>query len=69
MVTKGEKRGRDKLGVWDQQIHTTMYKIDKQQGPTKQHRDYIQFLVITYNGKESEKECVCNCTPENNTTL
>ena len=33
MVTKGE-RGRDKLGVWDQQIHTTIYKIDKQQGPT-----------------------------------
>ena len=26
--------GRDKLGVWDQQIHTNIYKIDKQQGPT-----------------------------------
>ena len=33
MVTKWE-RGRDKLGVWDQQIQTTIYKTDKQQGPT-----------------------------------
>ena len=24
----------DKLGVWDQQIHTTTYKTDKWQGPT-----------------------------------
>ena len=23
--------GRDKLGIWDQQIHTTIYKIDNQQ--------------------------------------
>ena len=30
--TKGA-RGGDKLGVWDEQIHTTVYKIDNQ-GPT-----------------------------------
>ena len=24
MVTKGEGQGRDKLGVWDQRIHTTI---------------------------------------------
>ena len=39
MVTKGGwggegRRGRDKLGVWDEHIHTTRYKIDNQQGPT-----------------------------------
>ena len=34
MVTKGERRGRDKLGVWDQNIYTTIYKIGNQQGPT-----------------------------------
>ena len=30
MVTKGGKQGwgRDKLGDWDWQIHTTIYKID-----------------------------------------
>ena len=38
MVAKGEKGG-DKLGIWDQQIHTTIYKIDKQQGPTVQHNE------------------------------
>ena len=34
MVTKEESRGRDKLGVWDEHTHTTIYKIDNQQGPT-----------------------------------
>ena len=30
---RGKVEGRDKLGVWDH-VHTTIYKIDKQQGPT-----------------------------------
>ena len=38
MVTKGERGRRDKLGVWDENTHNikniTIYKIDKQQGPT-----------------------------------
>ena len=34
MVTTGGKWGRDKLGDWDWHIHTTIYKIDNQQGPT-----------------------------------
>ena len=30
MVPKGEREGeRDKLGIWDQQIQTTIHKIDK----------------------------------------
>ena len=33
MVTKGESQERDKLGVWDSYIYTTMYKTDNQQGP------------------------------------
>ena len=60
---------------------TTIYKIDKQQGLT---RNYIQYLVTIYNGKESEKEYIlhkylykymnktgslCYYTPETNTTL
>ena len=39
--------------------------------------NYTQYFVITYMGKESEKECMYNvciteslsCTPETNTTL
>ena len=38
-LPKGKGDGRDKLGVWDQQIYTVVNKIDKQQGPTVQHRE------------------------------
>ena len=34
MVTEKEGGGRNKLGVWNQQIHPTIHKIDTQQGPT-----------------------------------
>ena len=33
MVTK-EDSGGDKSAIWDSQIHATIYKVDKQQGPT-----------------------------------
>ena len=29
----------DGLGVWDQQMQTGIYRMDKQQGPTVQHRE------------------------------
>ena len=36
MVTKGKREEeRDKPGVWDYQIQTTVHKIDKQQGFTR----------------------------------
>ena len=31
--------GKEGLGVWDQQMQTIMYKMDKQQGPIVQHRE------------------------------
>ena len=33
-------------------MQTTVYKIDKQQGPAENTGNCIQCLVITYNGKE-----------------
>ena len=55
MVTKGEMEGgREKSGVWDQQIQTTMYKIDKQQGPTIQYRELYSIPCNKLNGKGSE---------------
>ena len=45
MVTQGERGVRDKLGVWDQQIQTTIYKTGKQQGPTYSTGNYIQYLI------------------------
>ena len=35
---RGKAEGRDKLGVWDQEIQAIIYKINKQKGPTLQHR-------------------------------
>ena len=42
-----KRGGGGKFGVWDKQAHVIIYKIDKQQGITVQHRKYK-----TYNGKE-----------------
>ena len=40
MVAKGERvSGRDGLGVWDEQMQTIIYRMDKQQGPTVWHRE------------------------------
>ena len=52
-LPKGKRWGRDKLGVWDYQIQTTTYKIDKQQCSTCCWNtwNYIQYLVINCNGK------------------
>ena len=50
MVTKGEMWvGKDKLGVWDQQIYIT--KIDNQQGPTVQHRELYSIFYNNLHGK------------------
>ena len=77
MVMKGERRwGRIKLEVWDQQIQTTIYKIDKRQGSTVQQRKLYSISCNKPYGKEYEKEYVYICiteslryTPETNTTL
>ena len=37
-------------------IHTTIYKIDNQQGPIVYKGNYTRYVVISYMGKESKKE-------------
>ena len=32
--------GKDRLGVWDWQVHTAIFKIDNQQGPTGNSAQY-----------------------------
>ena len=45
VVTTGEKEvGRGKIGVGDEEVQTTMYKINKIQGYIIQHREYSQYL-------------------------
>ena len=66
--------GRDGSGVCGQQMQTIIYRMHKQQGPTVQHRNYIQYPIINHNGKEYVcvyiyiTESLCH-TPETNTTL
>ena len=31
---RGNMRGRDKSGAWDEYMHTTAYKLADQQGPS-----------------------------------
>ena len=35
----GRKSGREGFRVWDQQIQTSIHRMDRQQGPTVQHRE------------------------------
>ena len=60
--TYGHQRGKggvDKLEVWDQQIQTTVYKIDKQ-GHTVQHRELYSIPCNKLNQKRIRKRmCVC----------
>ena len=77
----GSKEGRDGLGVWDWHVHAAIYKMDKQQGPTVEHRELCSVLCNNLNGKRIWKRidihvytCICIteslcCTPETGTTL
>ena len=44
------QRGKGQDGVGDQEVQTTMYKINKLQGYILQHREYSQYFIITING-------------------
>ena len=44
------------LGAWDQQMQNIIYRMNKQQGLTIQHREL--YLIVKHNGKEYERECI-----------
>ena len=46
MVAGGNDGGKD-TWVWDAHVHTAIFKIDNQQGPTVQHRNLVPYSVIT----------------------
>ena len=55
-LPEGKGRGRDKLGIWNQQIQSTIYKINRQEGSTIHHRElYSISYNKLYSGKEHEK--------------
>ena len=70
---RGNVGGGNKLEVQDQQIQTTLHKINNKV-LLYSTGNYIQYLTINYNEKESEKKYICIteslcCIPETNTTL
>ena len=64
-------------GAWWATVHGVAQSwTGLKQLSTAQHSpgNYLQYLTITYNGKESEKKSICRtellcCTPEANTIL
>ena len=42
--------GRDSQGVWDQHVHTALFRMDGQQGPTLQHRELCPMLCGSLGG-------------------
>ena len=49
---------RDGMGIWDQQMQTIMYRMDKQQGPTLQHWELYSIFCDKPYGKEYLKQCI-----------
>ena len=51
--TAGYQRGRGAAnsGVWASQIHSTIYKTEKQQGPAVQHRELCSILCNNLKSK------------------
>ena len=43
--------GRDSLRVWDGHVHTAIFKMDNQQGPTVQHRELCSMLWGSLDGR------------------
>ena len=66
-LPKGNWR-REKLGVGDQQKHTTIYNIDEEQGPIVYIENYIQYPVISHNGEKHVTGSLC-CILETNIIL
>ena len=59
MVVKGEQGlGKDGVGGWGQQMQAVMYRMDRQKGPTVEHRELYSISYLKHTGKEYEKECV-----------
>ena len=57
--------GGDKLRVLDPQICTTICKINKNNKDLLYHTgDHIQYLIITNNVKESQKQYTLTCITE-----
>ena len=53
MIAREKDVGRDSQGVWDGHIHTAIFKMDNQQGPTEQHMELYSMLCGSLHGREA----------------
>ena len=70
-------RGRDCHGAWKGLVHTDIFKMDSQQGPTVWHREICSLLCSSLDGRKvwgrmgpciRMAECL-HCSPETVTPL
>ena len=47
----GEDEGKEYLGSWDRHVHTAIFKMGNQQGPTVQHRELCSKLCGSLDGR------------------
>ena len=62
----GRPGGRESQGVWDGYVHSAIYKMDNQQGPTVQHRELYLMLCGSLAGREvwgRMDTCRYGCVP------
>ena len=55
-LPKGRGMERQGQGVWGLHMPTITFRMDKQQGSTVQHNNYIQSPGTDHDGKEYKKE-------------
>ena len=69
--------GRDSQGVWAGHVHTAIFKMDNQRGPTVQHMELCSMLCGSLDGRGVWKRidtCICmaeslHCSPATITPL
>ena len=49
--TQDFQEGRDNWGLWEGHVHIVIYKMDKQQEPTVQHRKLCSMLCGSLDGR------------------
>ena len=55
MIIERKLEGRDKLRIWDENIHSNIYQVDKK-GPTEQNRQLYQTNCNNLGEEKTEKE-------------
>ena len=64
-LTYGCQRGKDSQGVWDRHVHSAIFKMDNQQGPTTEQGTWPS--TVWQPGWEEglgENGCTCMCMAE-----